>query len=80
MSKNNKNENKLKDKRVLIIQIGLIGVVFGLLIFVMLTKDDKNFEFHCKDAICNDDNSVCRNYSVDDDGNTVTTWVGSCKK
>lgn len=41
-------------------------------------NDGMSLEEHCSKAICNDDNTMCYTYALDD--GTDITWKGDCSK
>lgn len=69
----NNNKNKPKIYELLFIVIGII-----ILVVLLFTSDDQNLKAHCKKAVCNEDNTICYNYTVDKTGKTIKTWEGSC--
>lgn len=81
--KTRKNKNEKKEKRLFglkIYEILVILLFIFLLIFLLVTKDHNNLKAHCVMAICNEDNTICYNYTEDKDGKTIKTWEGDCSK
>lgn len=60
----------------------VLGVLEIILLFIFSPKMQNNrySEEYCKEAVCNEDASICYNYDVDQDGNTIVVWRGSCQK
>lgn len=68
-------------KNKLIIKImGVISVIVvaGILIFILITKDKTNLKAHCASAICNEANTICFNYKMNEDNTTEIIWKGDC--
>lgn len=70
---------EIKLKTFFIIAIGLVILEIFLLIILSPKKINNYSEEYCKEAICNSDNSMCYAYDLDDDGNTIVVWKGSCQ-
>lgn len=71
-------------KKFLIILIILI-VIEVFVICTINIKRNKNVEEteynkHCELAVCNESKTICFNYDLDSNGNTIVTWKGSCAK
>lgn len=75
--KNKQQKEKKKIGKLPIYQIILILLSFGLLVFLLVTNNN-NLKEHCTNAICNEDNTICYNYSENKDGKTIKTWKGNC--
>ena len=48
-----------------------------LLFFAFRPVTDENS--YCQEAVCNEDASLCYAYDLDEEGNTVVVWRGSCQ-
>lgn len=72
-----KKEIKLK---TFIIVIAILVILEVLLLIFLKPKDVNDYsEKYCKEAICNSDNSMCYAYDLDNNGNTIVVWRGSCQ-
>lgn len=81
MNKSKKSKPQKENKKILGIhyyEIIILVLFLGLLIFLLITKDHNNLKAHCAKAICNEDNTICYNYSENKDGKTIKTWKGNC--
>lgn len=67
-------QKDIKVKTFLLI-IGILAILEAVLIFTFLGKNNL-----CKKAICNEDNSMCYVYELDNSGKTTIKWRGSCQK
>ncbi len=60
---------------VIILLMTLEGILTG--IFLKRNKVDTSM---CAKAVCNEDNSLCYVYDLDETGHTIIKWKGSCQK
>ncbi len=67
-----------KDKKPLILGIILIVLVLGILLFVYFTHEDISLKARCRKAVCNENYTICYDYYLDKEGNTIITWRGNC--
>lgn len=67
--------------RTFIIAMIILAVAEIILLFVFSPKNkNENYSSeYCKEAVCNEDASLCYAYDLDSEGNTVVVWRGSCQ-
>lgn len=66
---------------------------FGIVMFVLvllevfllfvLAPEKEALEYdadYCREAVCNSDDSLCYVYDLDQNGETIIVWKGTCKK
>lgn len=73
----NKKEVKKKFK---IYEVLFFVIILSILVLIVLTSKNNNLKAHCRKAVCNEDNTICYNYHVNNNGKTVKTWEGNCSK
>lgn len=73
-------KSKEKKFNIKILEIILIIFVATILIFILLTKDNNNLKAHCAVAICNESNTICYNYEINNNDTTKIIWKGDCSK
>ena len=68
-------------KTFLIILGSLVLLELIIMCLIIPYFNYQELKEHCgkKDAVCNPENTICFNYGLED-GKTVVTWRGSCKK
>ena len=62
-------------------------LILGLLVFVELLiycvvipiRNYQELKSHCAIAACNEDNSICYNYKLENNA-SIVTWRGNCTK
>lgn len=69
-----------KKRKIKLRDIFLVVGVFVLLAVVLFNVNNNNLKAHCKKAVCNESKTICSNYRLDKNGNTIKTWQGSCVK
>lgn len=69
---------EIKLKNFLIVLMILVVMEIGILFWLIPFLNNKEASKYCQNAICNDDNSMCRVYDIDADGKTQIIWRGSC--
>ncbi len=76
-------QKEISIKYFLIIMIILIAIECFIMVYLIPTihynNRKKDIEEHCKLAACNETLTICYNYGLDENGNTIITWRGSCK-
>ena len=67
-------------KKEISLKVFLIVMVFLVVLEIALlfAFRPKNSDY-CQEAVCNEDESICYAYDLDDEGNTVIVWRGSCQ-
>ena len=70
---------KLKTFIMVMVVLGVLEIIL-LFIFSPKMQNNRDSEEYCKEAVCNEDASICYHYDVDQDGNTIVVWRGSCQK
>ncbi len=80
--KNKKNENikETEKKNLKWYEIVFILVVLIILALICFNTFRKKVDYHCKKAVCNSDNTICFTYDINENGETIKTWQGSCVK
>lgn len=77
-------EKEISLKKYIIFMIVLGFIEAFIMCYIVpraqLKKRAEETREHCKLAVCNEDATICYNYDMDKDGNTIVTWRGSCKK
>lgn len=73
-----KNEKKKKSNIKIYELIFIVGALL-ILMFVCINTFGEKLDYHCKNAVCNNDNTMCFTYSTSQNA-TITTWKGSCVK
>lgn len=64
----------------IIVMFILVILEIALLILFKLNNNMNNYNSeYCSEAVCNEDASLCYAYDVDENGNTVVVWRGSCQ-
>lgn len=71
---------KLKLRKIKKYELIFIVVIFVILITLLITKNNRTYKVHCKNAVCNESKTICYNYDIDEFGNTYKSWSGSCAK
>lgn len=68
--------------KTFIIVMAVLVVLEIILLFVFSPKNQNNrySTEYCQEAVCNEDASICYHYDVDQYGNTIVVWRGSCQK
>ena len=74
------NEKKVEKKPIKSYEIVMIVSCLALLVVLVIMTNQNNTRAHCKEAICNEDSTICYTYKLDKQGKTVKTWEGSCKR
>ena len=62
-----------------IVTVVLIIIEIFLLIIISSNQSENYSSEYCKEAVCNEDASICYAYDLDQEGNTVVVWRGSCQ-
>lgn len=57
----------------------VVAEIILLFVFSLKNKNENYSSEYCKEAVCNEDASLCYAYDLDSDGNTVVVWRGSCQ-
>ena len=57
----------------------MFGLVILEIILLIIFKPSYTNSMYCKEAICNEDASLCYAYDLDSNGNTIVVWRGSCQ-
>lgn len=70
---------EIKLKSFVMVMAVLVILEILLLIIFKLSDDDENRRY-CEEAVCNEDASLCYTYDLDENGDTVVVWRGSCQK
>ena len=70
---------KLKTFIMVMVVLGVLEIIL-LFIFSPKMQNNRYSEEYCKEAVCNEGASICYHYGVDQDGNTIVVWRGSCQK
>lgn len=73
-------QKKEKKKNIKIYEIALVIIVLLILVIILVTNKDNNLKRHCINAVCNEDSTICYNYTVNSNNQTVKTWEGNCSK
>lgn len=68
--------------KTFIIVMAVLVILEIILLFVFSPKMQNNSYSaeYCQEAVCNEDASMCYAYDVDENGNTIVVWRGSCQK
>lgn len=74
-----KKKDKKKKASIKIYELIFIVVALLILMFVCINTFGEKLDYHCKSAVCNNDNTMCFTYSTSKEA-TITTWKGSCVK
>ncbi|CDF11629.1 unknown [Mycoplasma sp. CAG:776] len=67
-------------------KFGIVMVVLVLLELFLLfifAPEKETLEYdatYCEEAVCNLDESLCYVYDLDQNGETIIVWKGTCKK
>lgn len=62
-----------------IIMLVLVVIEMVLLIIFSPNHHENYSNEYCREAVCNEDASICYAYDLDQEGNTVVVWRGSCQ-
>lgn len=57
----------------------VVAEIILLFVFSLKNKNENYSSEYCKEAVCNEDASLCYAYDLDSEGNTVVVWRGSCQ-
>lgn len=58
----------------------VVLVVLEIILLILLKPNINNYNSeYCREAVCNEDASLCYAYDVDENGDTVIVWRGSCQ-
>ena len=70
-------------KKFLIVLSILVLIECFILIYLIPSKrhhaEKLGREKYCSASICNEEKTICYAYSLDENGNTIIVWRGSCK-
>ncbi len=71
---------EIKLQTFLIVMALLIALEIFLLVMFRPTQVNENYSAtYCREAVCNEDASMCYAYDLDENGNTIVVWRGSCQ-
>ncbi len=74
-------------KEVSVRSFAIVMIVLIIILVLIMTlivpkinhaKAEKKLKKECATAICNEDNTICYNYALNEKDNTVVTWKGNC--
>lgn len=73
-------KKKIKIQTFIIVMAILVVIEIALLIFFKPNNENNNYSSeYCREAVCNEDESLCYAYDLDENGDTVVVWRGSCQ-
>lgn len=64
---------------LIVMAVLVIPEIVLLFIFKPESNNENYSSYYCREAVCNEDASLCYAYDLDSDGNTVVVWRGSCQ-
>ncbi len=67
--------------KTFLIVMGVLVVLEVIVLILFKTNnnmDNYSYEY-CREAICNEDESMCYAYDIDENGDTVVIWRGACQ-
>lgn len=65
---------------IMVMAVLVVLEIILLFVFSPKSKNNRYSAEYCQEAVCNEDESMCYAYDVDQDGNTMVVWRGSCQK
>mgnify|MGYP001623688939 CR=1 FL=1 len=74
--------NKEVSLKSFVIVMTVLVIIEIILLFVFSPRGnlDNYSSEYCSEAVCNEDLSLCYAYDLDEAGNTVVVWRGSCQE
>lgn len=69
-----------KSYKINIYEIIFLVLIMFILLFIIFTNKNNDLKAHCAKAVCNESDTICYNYRVDENGRTIKTWEGNCSK
>ena len=73
-----KKEISLKMFFIVMVILVVLEIILLILFRPNNNLDNYNSEY-CREAVCNEDASLCYAYDVDENGDTIVVWRGSCQ-
>lgn len=75
--------NKEISLKSFIIVMSILVIILVLVMTLLVPKinhaaEEKKLKKECATAICNDNNTICYNYALNEKDNTIITWRGNC--
>ncbi len=73
-------KKEIKIQTFMIVMVILVILEIVLLVVFKPNKVADNYSsLYCQEAVCNEDASICYAYDLDQNGDTVVVWRGSCQ-